>query len=131
MTQKYSSLEIFAGCGGTALGLEQAGFKHVALIEKNRDCVSTLNKNRPNWNIIYQDIRTVDYSDISADIISGGFPCQPFSHAGNRKGLADIRGTLALSVLDQTCSIHRVTREQGFKFRLPYLLDLIKSGGKY
>jgi len=87
-------MELFAGAGGMALGLSRAGIQHSLLIDNDKDCVSTLHVNRPEWNVIYKDIREVDYSGMSCDIISGGFPCQSFSHAGKRLGFEDTRGTL-------------------------------------
>ena len=52
----YTSIELFAGGGGLALGLEQAGFHHIGLVEFNRDAVDTLIQNRPNWNVLCEDI---------------------------------------------------------------------------
>ena len=87
-------VELFAGAGGMSLGLENAGFKPVMLVENDRSCVETLRTNRPEWNVIHEDIRNVDFSGISADLVTGGFPCQPFSHAGHKLGFDDVRGTL-------------------------------------
>lgn len=96
------SVELFAGGGGLALGLEQAGFNNVGVLENQHDACETLRKNKPNWNVIEQDITTVD--DIfkfipkkfkgKIDLLSGGYPCQSFSYAGKGLGLADTRGTL-------------------------------------
>lgn len=101
MKNRYHSLELFAGAGGLALGLEQAGFSHVGLVEIDKNSVETLKKNRPNWNVIHEDIiKFIDnglenYLDINnIDLVSGGFPCQPFSYAGNKLGLKDTRGNL-------------------------------------
>ncbi len=93
--KKYSSIELFAGAGGLAIGLEKAGFNAVALNEIDKNACATLRKNRPNWNVIEGDISNVDftiYKDI--DFLSGGFPCQAFSYAGNKLGFEDTRGTL-------------------------------------
>ena len=87
-------VELFAGAGGLALGLERAGLKTVLLNEIDEDCVKTLSKNRPHWNIIGGDIRKVDFTKIDADVVTGGFPCQAFSYAGKRLGFNDVRGTL-------------------------------------
>lgn len=89
------SIELFAGCGGLALGLENAGIKHELLVEIDKDCVKTIQKNRPTWNIVCDDVHNIDftqYKDI--DIVTGGFPCQAFSYAGKRLGFEDTRGTL-------------------------------------
>lgn len=93
--KNYNSIELFAGAGGMAIGLEKAGFNAVALNELDKNACATLKKNRPNWNVIDGDIRDVDftkYKDI--DFLSGGFPCQAFSYAGNKLGFEDTRGTL-------------------------------------
>ena len=90
----YTCIELFAGAGGTSLGLDNAGISHSALVENNKDCVATLRDNRPNWNVIDQDIRDVDFKGMSADIVQGGFPCQAFSYAGRSMGFEDTRGTL-------------------------------------
>lgn len=88
------SLELFAGAGGLALGLSRAGFETVALVENDRDCVATLRRNRPRWNVIAEDVAGVDFGGIKADLVTGGFPCQPFSHAGHKLGFRDVRGTI-------------------------------------
>ncbi len=93
--KKYSSIELFAGAGGLAIGLEKAGFDALALNEIDKTACATLRKNRPDWNVIEGDITNIDftvYKDI--DFLSGGFPCQAFSYAGNKLGFEDIRGTL-------------------------------------
>lgn len=91
----YSSLELFAGAGGLALGLEKAGFDAVALNEIDKDACDTLVNNRPWWNVIRQDIAKIDFKGFEGiDFVSGGFPCQAFSYAGNRYGFEDTRGTL-------------------------------------
>lgn len=94
--RKYTSIELFAGAGGLALGLERAGFDHVLLNELDKAACSTLRFNRPEWNIIEGDIRNVDFSEYedSIDLLTGGFPCQAFSYAGKKLGFEDIRGTM-------------------------------------
>ncbi len=92
----YSSIELFAGCGGLALGMEKAGFKHVLLNEFDKSACETLRKNRPNWNVIEDDIHNISFKKLEGkvDFLSGGFPCQAFSYAGNKYGFEDARGTL-------------------------------------
>lgn len=91
----YRSIELFAGAGGLAIGLERAGFSAVALNEIDHQACNTLRINRPNWNIIEGDIKNIDFRDFSnIDFISGGFPCQAFSYAGQKRGFEDTRGTL-------------------------------------
>lgn len=93
-TTNYTTVELFTGAGGTALGLENAGLKQIMNVEIDKNAVNTLKINRPNWNIVHKDIAEVDFSDISADVVEGGFPCQSFSYAGKRMGFEDVRGTL-------------------------------------
>jgi len=99
---KYNVVELFAGAGGLALGLEQAGFNTKATLEINKWAVKTLQTNRPDWNIIEGDIQKISQTGIKQylqdneeiDLLSGGYPCQSFSYAGNRLGIDDTRGTL-------------------------------------
>ena len=97
------SIELFAGAGGLALGVERAGFDHIGLIEFDKAAAETLKKNRPEWNVICDDIANIscldleDYFNIKKGelaLLSGGAPCQAFSYAGKRLGLEDTRGTL-------------------------------------
>lgn len=99
----YTSIELFAGAGGLALGVEKAGFNTLGLIEFDKDAADTLKKNRPNWNVINDDIANISCLDLETyfsikkgelDLLSGGAPCQAFSYAGKRLGLEDARGTL-------------------------------------
>ena len=99
----YSTIELFAGAGGLALGVEKAGFNTIGLIEFDKDACETLKTNRPNWNVICDDIANISCLDLEEyfqikkgelDLLSGGAPCQAFSYAGKRLGLEDARGTL-------------------------------------
>jgi len=92
----YRVLELFAGAGGLAIGLEKAGIKCVALNEIDKWACQTLRENRPNWNVLEGDIKSFDFSKYKdeVEIVTGGFPCQAFSYAGKRLGLEDARGTL-------------------------------------
>jgi len=101
--QDFRCVELFAGAGGLALGLENAGFETIGLIEFDRAAADTLRKNRPNWNVVCDDIANISkldleqYFDIKIGelgLLSGGAPCQSFSYAGKRLGLEDARGTL-------------------------------------
>ena len=93
-------LELFAGAGGLALGIEKAGFHTVGLIECDKDCVQTLERNRPKWNVIHSKVEDIDYSSFKGvDVISGGFPCQAFSSAGKRLGFKDARGNLFFEMM--------------------------------
>jgi DNA (cytosine-5)-methyltransferase 1 len=92
----YTAIDLFAGAGGTALGLENAGLKHVFVNEFDKHAVATLKLNRPQWNIDDSDIHDVDFKKWKGkvDLIEGGFPCQSFSYAGKGHGFEDARGTL-------------------------------------
>ena len=92
----FTSVELFAGAGGLALGMEKAGFKHVLLNEFNPIACNTLRFNRPNWNVVEGDVHNVSFKPLrdKVDFLSGGFPCQAFSYAGNKGGFNDTRGTL-------------------------------------
>jgi hypothetical protein len=96
MDKRWNSIELFAGCGGLALGFELAGIDAVMLDELNKDACATLRTNRPTWNVQQCSIADVDFSPHkgTVDVISGGFPCQSFSYAGRKRGLEDVRGTL-------------------------------------
>lgn len=87
-----TSLELCAGGGGAALGLEQAGFSPVALVEINQHACATLRSNRPYWNVIEADIKRFDATYWrGVDLLSGGLPCPPFSIAGKQLGADDDR----------------------------------------
>ncbi len=92
----YSVLELFAGAGGLALGLEKAGLKCAALNEIDKWACETLRTNRPDWNVLEGDIKSFNYETYKdkIDVVTGGFPCQAFSYAGKKLGLKDARGTL-------------------------------------
>lgn len=99
----FSAIELFAGAGGLALGIEKAGFRTLGLVEVDKDAANTLKTNRPEWNVICDDIANISPLDLlkkfgiavgELDLLSGGAPCQAFSYAGKRLGLEDTRGTL-------------------------------------
>lgn len=94
--QDFKVLELFAGAGGLAVGLEKAGIKCVGLNEIDKWACATLRENRPNWNVLEGDIKSFDFLEYKnrVDIVTGGFPCQAFSYAGKKLGLQDARGTL-------------------------------------
>lgn len=87
-----TSIEICSGAGGQALGLEMAGFSHAALVEIEPPACQTLRRNRPEWEVFEQDVRTFSargYKGI--DLLAGGVPCPPFSKAGKQLGADDER----------------------------------------
>lgn len=100
---KRKCIELFAGAGGLALGLEKAGFEEIGLVEIDKTACNTLRLNRPNWNVIEEDIVKFSQKDLlkefnlkkrELDLLSGGYPCQSFSYAGKKLGLEDVRGTM-------------------------------------
>jgi len=105
MSAKLSTLELCAGAGGEALGLEKAGIDHAGLLEIDKHACNTLKLNRPKWNVLEQDL--FKFTDASAfkgvDLVSGGLPCPPFSKAGKQLGHLDERNLfpVALDIIDQ------------------------------
>jgi len=99
-----TSLELCAGGGGQALGLEQAGFDHLGLVEIDRQCCETLRYNRPHWQVFEQDLETFDGAPFKGiDLLAGGLPCPPFSKAGKQLGKHDERNMFpaAIRLIDQ------------------------------
>ena len=88
---KLKLLDLFSGIGGFSLGLESTGFfETIGFVEKDKFCQKVLKKHWNNINI-EEDIRNVKGEKYQADVVTGGFPCQPFSVAGKRKSTADDR----------------------------------------
>ena len=101
--KQYTTIELFAGAGGMAVGIEQAGFETIGLVEFDKSAADTLKCNRPSWKVVHDDIANISPLDLTEyfninkgelDLLSGGSPCQSFSYAGKRLGLEDARGTL-------------------------------------
>jgi len=92
----FNVIELFAGAGGLALGLDHAGLQTELLVENNRDACNTLRENWLDKELLESDVRDVNFSDYhgQVDVVSGGFPCQAFSDFGNRGVFEDTRGTL-------------------------------------
>ncbi len=98
------SIEFCAGAGGQALGLEQAGFRHEALVEIEPDFAKTLTLNRPNWNVHVADMNHFDGRPFKGtDLLAGGLPCPPFSIAGKQLGARDERNLFpaAIRLIDE------------------------------
>lgn len=101
-----TSLEICAGAGGQAIGLESAGYEHTALVEIEPKFCETLRVNRPHWNVIQDDLRIFKatakrYKGV--DLLAGGLPCPPFSVAGKQLGAKDERNLFpdALEIINE------------------------------
>ena len=85
-------LELCAGAGGQALGFEQAGFDHAALIDNDPHACATLRMNRPYWNVVEADLTRLPTAYWQGvDVVAGGLPCPPFSVAGKQLGEFDDR----------------------------------------
>jgi hypothetical protein len=98
------TLELCAGAGGQAFGLERAGIDHVGLVEIDKRACATLRQNRSKWNVIEHDLNTFDAAAFAgADIVSAGLPCPPFSVAGKQLGTLDERNLFPslIRVVDQ------------------------------
>lgn len=98
------TLELCAGAGGQAIGLERAGIDHVGLLEIDPHACSTLRLNRPEWRVIQEDLNKLDARPFAgADIVSAGLPCPPFSVAGKQLGRLDERNLFPsmLRVVDE------------------------------
>lgn len=99
----FTSLELCAGAGGQALGLEMAGFSHVGLVELDKHACATLRANRPEWQVIEADLRhyetTLQANDLKGvDLVAGGVPCPPFSVAGRQLGPEDDRDLFPIAL---------------------------------
>src|SRR5437868_1634597 len=98
MTMTHTSIELFTGAGGLAMGIHRAGFTHLAIAERDRHSIATLRANRDliglgHVEIEPTDIATVDWRPFAdrIDLIAGGVPCQPFSLGGQHRGFRDNR----------------------------------------
>ena len=118
------SLELFCGAGGLALGLHQAGFSPVALLEWDRNSCESVNANITKgnngiseWRVVQTDVRHVNFSDYEPNIqfITGGPPCQPFSLGGKHKSFNDRR-----DMFPEAVRAVRELRPQGFIFETSY-----------
>lgn len=92
----YKGIELFAGAGGLALGLEKAGLHTILFNDMDKNACDTLRFNRPDWNVVCGDVAHIDFTGYykKIDVLTGGFPCQAFSYAGKKMGFEDTRGTL-------------------------------------
>ncbi len=98
------SIEFCAGAGGQALGLEQAGFRHSALVEIDPDCAATLRLNRPFWDVHAADMNSFDGRPYrGVELFAAGLPCPPFSIAGKQLGEKDERNLFpaAIRLIDE------------------------------
>ena len=97
--RQLHSLEICAGAGGQALGLEHAGFEHDACVEIEPAPCDTLRLNRPQWNVLQTDVRNISRRHFhGVDLVAGGVPCPPFSVAGRQLGEQDDRNLFPVAL---------------------------------
>lgn len=105
MKKNLTSLELCAGAGGQARGLELAGFGHAGLVEIDTDCCKTLRHNRPKWTVHEDDLNKFSATSYKGiDLLAGGLPCPPFSVAGKQLGERDERNLFpaAMRLIDET-----------------------------
>src|SRR5713226_7525402 len=97
---EITSLELCAGAGGQALGLEQGGVKHIALVEIDEAACLTLKLNRPAWPVVRGDLQNFSAERFrgQVDIVAGGLPCPPFSVAGKQLGKSDGRNLFPAAI---------------------------------
>lgn len=102
MSGPFRSLEICAGAGGQALGLEQAGFDPVMLVDNDTHACATLRANRPGWRVLETDLKDfvgTEHDGVAdVDLLSGGIPSTPFSIAGRQHGTEDDRDLLRTAI---------------------------------
>lgn len=93
---RLTSIELFCGAGGLALGMHNAGINSKLLVDFDKDSISTLQQNRPKWESTCASVLDIELKQYvnQIDVMAGGFPCQAFSYAGKSLGFADTRGTL-------------------------------------
>lgn len=130
---ELTALELCAGGGGQALGLEMAGFAHAAVAEYEQKFCESLKANRPQWDVRHTDIRELDGKEFSGvDLVAGGVPCPPFSVAGRQLGGDDERDMFpaALEIVKRAkpraVMFENVQGLAGSKFE-EYRRELLKS----
>lgn len=121
----FSTIELFAGAGGLALGVEKAGFNTLGLVEVDKDASDTLRRNRPEWRVINDDIANISCLDLQnyfglkqgeLDLLSGGAPCQSFHM--REKGLG-------LKMPVERCSITMLNSWNSFSLRCFFLRTFV------
>ena len=103
---EFSVLEICAGAGGQAIGLEAAGWQHAAAVDNDSHACTTLRQNRPSWRVLEDDVAGLDGKAFRGiDLLAGGVPCPPFSIAGAQLGEDDERDLFpeALRLIGESC----------------------------
>lgn len=104
--QELTAAGLFAGIGGLCHGLEQAGFKNLWATDFDSEVATTYRHNYPQSDFIHEDINKLDFDSLPpVDLMHGGFPCQSFSQAGNRKGFDDPRGQLFITMMNKIAAM--------------------------
>jgi len=129
-TSLLSAVELFAGAGGLALGVESSGFFHAAVVERDPAACKTIRENAKrgviaNWPLVEGDVRSLHYGDLAhdLDLLSAGPPCQPFSLAGKQRGRSDSR-----DMFPETIRAVRELRPKAFLIENVKNLESISSG---
>ncbi len=103
----YKVGSLFAGIGGIELGFEQAGFNTVWANELDKEACITYRHNFPKVTLYEEDIRQLEASKLEyVDVLTAGFPCQPFSVCGNKQGFNDERGNLFFEIMRVVDELH-------------------------
>ena len=127
-SNEFTTIELFAGAGGLALGIEKAGFEALGLIEFDKDAAESLQTNRPKWRVIHDDIANISCLDLEEyfgikkgqlDLLSGGAPCQAFSYAGKRLGLSLIH----IFMIENIKRVTKVTEKED-AMRTNYMMNV-------
>lgn len=135
----FTSVEICAGAGGQALGLEQAGFRHLACVEYDARACVTLRTNRPEWNTLQMDVSKWSPEPYigKTDLLAGGVPCPPFSKAGKQLGADDERNLFprTLELIEEICpkavmieNVRGLLDPQFTEFRANVDTELVRMG---
>ena len=115
--KKYKLASLFAGIGGIDLGFKCAGANPVWANEIDKYCAITFNANHKETKLMVEDICNVKGKDIpKIDILTAGFPCQPFSVAGYRKGFEDERGNLFFQIMRIISELSEITNKPRIMF---------------
>lgn len=126
LTRSFTSAGLFCGIGGFCRGFEEAGFDNLWANDLDPDVALTYPKNYEATDFIREDLNQLDLDKLPAvDVLHGGFPCQSFSQAGNRKGFDDPRGQLFLTMMDKISRMSEKPKVLVFE-NSPY----IKIGGR-
>ncbi len=124
--KEFTAAGLFCGIGGFCLGFQKAGFKNLWGSDFDREVAEAYRHNYPSAELIHADIAQLDLNSLPpVDVLHGGFPCQSFSQAGNRKGFDDPRGQLFITMMDKISELKEKPKVLVFE-NSPYL----KIGGK-